>query len=88
MATVLIWVQLHGLVLVFWSKDKFKEIGNTLHLFYKFDLPFQRSRHISMAWILVGLNLTSGLPESILINLGKLFHHLILDYEGIYFKYI
>jgi hypothetical protein len=64
---VLVWVKPPSLLLILWSDDLFREIGNSLGLFYKVEKYFHTSGYMGMAYILVGINLSTGLKDTITI---------------------
>jgi hypothetical protein len=72
--------------LILWSEEVFKEIGNSLGLFYEEYTSFYDSGYMGMARILVGLDLSKGLVDSIIIRKGPAIFYQALDYEGIPFK--
>eukprot|EP01018_Ginkgo_biloba_P004985 Gb_28741 [translate_table: standard] len=84
--SVPIWVKLPGLLLDFWSLDIFKEIGNTLGTFLEAEQGFVDSNSLSVARILVSLDLREGLAKEILIQKGGFSHSQLLDYMGIPFR--
>jgi hypothetical protein len=69
-----------------WSDVVFKEIGNTLDIFYEADMTYHDSRYMGMAWILVGLDISRGLVESIEICRGVEIYHQTINYEGLPFR--
>eukprot|EP01018_Ginkgo_biloba_P023075 Gb_32325 [translate_table: standard] len=69
-----------GLLLDFWSLEVFKEIGNSLGSYIEADMSFVDTNAMSMARILVSLDLREGLGDNILISKGGLGHNQLLDY--------
>jgi hypothetical protein len=51
-----------------WLDDVFLEIGNYLGMFYEVDKSYCNSRYTGMAQILVGMDLTKGVANSITIK--------------------
>jgi hypothetical protein len=80
-------VRLPGLPLILWFKKVFKEITNSLGFFYEDDSSYKTTGYMGMAQILVGINISGSLVDSITIQPGKNYYHQSLDYEGIPFRY-
>jgi len=62
-----IWVILSGIPLVLWSDKVTEEIGYALGIFYEVDLSFHDSGYFGLARILVGLDISKGLVETMKI---------------------
>jgi hypothetical protein len=63
----LIRVRLLRLPLIIWSKGFFKEIGNALGILYEVDNSYHDSRYMGMGRIIVGLEISKVLVDSIVI---------------------
>jgi hypothetical protein len=61
-------------------------IGNTLGSFLNTNMSFKTSEELSMAIILVMLNVRKGLEKYLELVLGNSSYMQILDYEGVPFK--
>lgn len=66
----IVQVCLLGFPLIFWLDDVFWEIGNKIKHFFEADNLFKDTGYMGMAQILVGLNVTKGLKDSIKISQG------------------
>jgi hypothetical protein len=62
------------------------EIGNALGIFYEVDKSYCDFGYMGMAQILVGMDLTKGLEDSITIRRGTKIFYQPINYEGIPFK--
>lgn len=82
---VLIWVCLPWLPLIFWLIYFFCK-GNILGFFYEEDISFIQTKYVRMGHILIDLNLTSVLQDTISSHGGYISHLDTMDYEGILFK--
>jgi hypothetical protein len=81
-----IWVRLSGLPPHLWNEKCFQAIGNHLGEFLVADMDFIDSGEMSVARILVLLNIREGLKEFLnLTYLGRT-RVQILDYEGVPFR--
>jgi hypothetical protein len=69
-----------------WPDEVLKEIGNALGLFYDVDNSYKDSGYIGMARILVCLELSKGLANSIMIRKGPPIFSQSMNYGGISFK--
>jgi hypothetical protein len=58
------------LPLIFWTEDVFKEIRNILGFYYEADFSFHTTSNMGMARLLVGLNVSKGLADTISIKCG------------------
>jgi len=82
----MMWVHLPGIPSHLWSEKCFQEIGNFLGEYMTADMGFLDTGEMSMARILVSLNIKEGLREYInLTDLGWTSVK-ILDYEGVPFQ--
>jgi hypothetical protein len=80
-----IWVYLLGLPPHLWTERCFKALRNFLGDYISADMSFLFSGNMTIARILVSLNIKEGLREFInLTNLGRT-RVQILDYEGVPF---
>jgi hypothetical protein len=86
MNAISIWVQLLGLPLEFWTELTFKELGYVMGTFMDVDMYFRESGQISMAIILVSLDVREGLEEELVLIKEDVCFHQTLDYEGILFR--
>ena len=81
-----LWVRLHNLSLHFWHSKALTAIGNTLGRMLKID----GERHIkgifTFARICVEVDLSRGLPESIMLNFNNTQWKQPLDYENTAFR--
>jgi hypothetical protein len=66
--------------------EVFREIGNSIGLYYDADHSFTTSGYMGMARILVGIKLSDGLIKNITITHKGTYFNQALDYEGIPFK--
>jgi hypothetical protein len=80
-----IWVHLSGLPMQFWNSVKFAAIGNKLGSFIEADMSFEESGHMSVARILVRLDLQPSLLDELVIESSSGSFIQTLDYEGIPF---
>jgi hypothetical protein len=82
-----IWVHLPGLPVELWTPKGFEYLGNALGRYMDVDMSFKSSTgKMSMAHILVSLNIRKGLAEEIELSWGDKSIMKKLDYEGIPFK--
>jgi hypothetical protein len=81
-----IWVHLPGLPPELWTAKGFKCIGNALGNYMDVNMSFISSGRMSMAHILVSLNVRKGLSGEIELSWGNIVFMQKLDYEGIPFK--
>jgi hypothetical protein len=81
-----IWVRLSGLPMQFWNSVRFAVIGNKLGSFIEADMSFEESGHMSVARILVRLDLRPGLLQELVIESSAGSFVQTLDYEGIPFR--
>lgn len=58
------------LLLIFWFKEQFRNIGNIVCAFYEVDLTFLGSTYYGMVQILVELQVRKGLIYFIYIRMG------------------
>jgi len=63
MNVMLIWVRLLGLPPELWTELSFKELGNAMGTVMDADISFRESGKMSMAIILVALDVRVGLVE-------------------------
>jgi hypothetical protein len=82
----LLWVRLPGLPMDFWSPSIFKNIGYALGVFLEADASYENSRDMTMARILVSLDVREGLAEEMEISHGGRSHIQSLDYDGVSFR--
>lgn len=68
------WVWLPGLPSNMWNEKSFKDLENSLGVYLKANYSFKETRDISMARILVSLDLQNDLHET--INIGKGYEQL------------
>jgi hypothetical protein len=81
-----IWVRLSGLPMQFWNSARFVVIGNMLGSYIEADMSFEDTGLMSVARILVRLNLRPGLLQELTIESTVGTFVQILDYEGIPFR--
>jgi hypothetical protein len=81
-----IWARLPIQPLILWSDDVFKEIRNALGFLYEVDNLFKITGYMGMDHIMVGLEFSKGLTNSIIIRKGSSNFCQGLDYEDIPFK--
>jgi hypothetical protein len=77
---------LPGLPVELWTPKGFEYLGNALGRYMDVDMSFKDSRKMSMAHILVSMNIRKGLAEEIELSWGDKSIMKKLDYEGIPFK--
>ena len=80
------WVTLHNLPLHFWHHKVLITIGNTLGKFLKTDGDRLTRVIFKFAIIFVEVDLSQGLPESILLNFNNTKWTQCLDYENTAFR--
>jgi hypothetical protein len=81
-----IWVHLPGILVDFWTKESFKEIGNVLGLFLDVDMSFESLREMFVARILVFLDVKEGWAEEFELVEGSMSYVQKLDYKGFSFR--
>jgi len=81
-----IWVRLPGLPKEFWSPSIFKDIGNSLGVFLEADMSFEVSGDMSLARILVKIDMREDLATEMKISTSNGTHVQTLDYEGVPFR--
>jgi len=81
-----IWINIIGLPIEFWSYEVFKEIGNSLGVFYEANMIFEETRIMTIVWILVGIDLRDGLALELVLQKGNLSITQALYYSGVPFK--
>jgi hypothetical protein len=86
MNVMLIWVRLLGLSPKLWIELIFKELGNVVGAFMDANMSFRESGKISMARILVALDVREGLAEELQLIKEEVHFHQKMDYEGISFR--
>jgi len=64
----------------------FKELGNSLGNFMETNMSFRETSKMSMAHILVALDVRDGLAEELVLIKDEIHFHQRLDYEGIPFR--
>jgi hypothetical protein len=69
----------------FWNTHRFAAIGNLLGCFLEVDMSFENTGYMSVARILVRINLRQGLLQEITIDSAAGTFVQTLDYEGIPF---
>lgn len=82
-----IWVWLPGLPQEYWPPKILKDIGNSLGEFLEVDVSFESSREMTMARILVSMDVKEGLAKDMEIERGPLTLIKKLDNEGVPFHY-
>jgi hypothetical protein len=70
----------------FWNSVSFAAIGNMLGSFIEADMSFKESCHMSVARILVQLDLRPGLLQELINESSSGSFVQTLDYEGIPFR--
>jgi hypothetical protein len=70
----------------FWTELSFKELGNAMGTFMDVDMSFRETGKMSMAIILVALDVREGLAEELVLIKEEVCFHQRLDYEGIPFR--
>jgi hypothetical protein len=81
-----IWVRLSGLPMQYWNFVRFATIENKMGSFIEADMSFEESGHMSVARILVRLDLRSSLLQEFGIESMSGSFVQTLDYEGIPIK--
>jgi hypothetical protein len=81
-----IWVRLPGLPMQFWNTHRFAAIGNLLGSYLEVDMSFEDTGYMTVARILVKINLRKGLLQEITIDSAAGTFVQTLDYEGIPFR--
>jgi len=70
------------LMLILLFEDMFKEISNSMDLYNEIDNYFQVTGYTGMERILVGLDLTKGMVDSITIRKCPTLFQYTMNYEG------
>jgi hypothetical protein len=83
---LMIWVRLPDLPIELWTTKGFECLGNSLGNYMETYMSFITLGIISMAYILVSLNIRKGFPEKIELTWGDRAFMQNMDYEGILFK--
>lgn len=81
-----VWVRLHNLPMHFWRFTSLSAIGNTLGRMLKIDTERHLKRIFTFARICVEVDLSQGLPESIILNFNNTQWKQPLDYENTAFR--
>jgi hypothetical protein len=81
-----VWVWLPGLPMQYWNSVCFTTIGNRLGEFLEANYSFEETRLMTVARILVQLDLRPGLLKEIKIKTTSGIFIQPLDYEGILFR--
>eukprot|EP00253_Pinus_taeda_P034064 PITA_34064 len=81
-----VWVRLHNLPLHFWHFKTLSAIGNTLGRMLKIDTDRHLKGIFTFARICVEVDLSQGLPESIILNFNNIQWKQPLDYENTAFR--
>jgi hypothetical protein len=76
------WMLLPDFPLELWSLPVFEAVANTVGRFVYFDLCSLSWVNKWIAWLLVEIDLDSGLPESIDVNIGDHFSDNLLISGG------
>jgi hypothetical protein len=79
-------VRLSGLPTELWTKEGFRLLGNTMGTFLGIDMSFLETKKMSVARILVFLNIRKGLAEEINLTWRGISLVQKMDYEGIIFR--
>jgi len=64
------WVWLPRLPKEFWNQDFFRKFGDGLGTFLAVDLSYEESSDLSMARVLVSLNVWEGIPKEVNLTNG------------------
>jgi hypothetical protein len=81
-----IWVRLPGLPMQYWNTHRFASIGDLLGSYLEADMSFEDTRIMTVAHILVKINLKKGLLQELTIESAAGTFVQMLDYEGIPFR--
>lgn len=81
-----VWVRLHNLPLHFWHQKALTAIGNTLGKHIKTDAERHLKGIFTFTRICVEVDLSQGLPKSIILNFNNTQWTQPLDYESIAFR--
>jgi len=81
-----VWVWLHNLPIHFWHYKTLTAIGNTLGRMLKIDAERHIKGIFTFARICVEVDLSKGLPESIILNFNNSQWKQTLDYENTAFS--
>jgi len=81
-----VWVRMHNLSIHFWHSKALLVIGNTLGRTLKIDTERHIKGIFTFARICVKVDLSQGLPESIILKFNKSQWKQPLDYENIAFR--
>jgi hypothetical protein len=81
-----IWVRLPGFPMQYWNTHRFAAIGNLLGSFLEADMSFEETGLMTVARILVKIDLKKGLLQEITIDSAAGTFVQTLDYEGIPFR--
>jgi hypothetical protein len=85
MDVALLWVRLPPLLLELWTPEGFHIIGNAIGTFMEADMSFLSGDEMTMARILVMVDMRGGLVEEMTLKIGENIVIQKLDYEGIPF---
>lgn len=78
-------VRIPGAPWEFWNWESLRDIGNVLGLFIDADMSFTHTKSMTVARILVSLNIRTGLREDLNSIWGQARCKQKLDYEGVPF---
>lgn len=81
-----VWVRLHNLPMHFWHFSSLAVIGNNLGRMLKIDTERHLKGIFTFARICVEVDLSQGLPESIILNFNNTQWKQSLDYENTAFR--
>lgn len=81
-----VWVRAPGLPFFLWTESVFKAIGNRLGTYLEADMSFLKTKNRAMARILVSLNPSGGLPQTINLEYKEYLFEQLLDYEHLPFR--
>lgn len=81
-----VWVRLHNLPIHFWHFKTLSAIGNTLGKMLKIDTERHLKGIFTFARICVEVDLSQGLPESIILHFNNTQWKQPLDYENTAFR--
>lgn len=72
--STILWVKVPNLPMELWTPKYFRDIGNTLGSYIAVDDNYEKATYQSVGRILVDLDLSQGLFETMEIKVGNLTH--------------
>lgn len=81
-----LWVKLQVFLIKYWLVDVFKEKDHSLGLLLEVNISFRNINKMTLAKILVGIDLRGGLASKIVIQKGTYSITQDLEYYGVPFR--